>query len=35
MVEDVFKDSKGTDLIDRNLKNFLPLKNLQAEGGAR
>lgn len=35
MVEDVFKDSKGTDLIDKNLENFLPLKNLQAEGGTR
>lgn len=33
MIENVFMDKEGTDLIDRNLENFLPLKSLQ--GGAR
>jgi membrane protease subunit HflK len=33
MVEEVFKDDKGTVIIDRNLDNFLPLMNLQ--GGSR
>ena len=33
MVEEVFKDEKGTVIIDRNLRNFLPLMNLQ--GGNR
>jgi membrane protease subunit HflK len=28
MFEDVFRDADGTDLIDRNLDNFIPLKNL-------
>jgi membrane protease subunit HflK len=28
MIEEVFKDTKGTPLIDRNFNNFLPLKNL-------
>ena len=32
MVEEVFKDEKGMVIIDRNLDNFLPLKNL---GGGR
>jgi membrane protease subunit HflK len=33
MVEEVFKDDEGTVIIDRNLRNFLPLMNLQ--GGSR
>ncbi|MDR3160799.1 MAG: FtsH protease activity modulator HflK [Spirochaetaceae bacterium] len=35
MIEEVFKDSQGTTLIDRNLDNFLPLRNLStpAQGG--
>ncbi|HDQ13272.1 MAG TPA: FtsH protease activity modulator HflK [Sediminispirochaeta sp.] len=32
-IEDVFKEDKETDLIDRELENFLPLKNLQSQGG--
>jgi len=28
MIEDVFKDEQGMSLIDRNLKNFLPMMNL-------
>jgi membrane protease subunit HflK len=32
MVEEVFKDEEGMTIIDRNLRNFLPLMNL---GGAR
>lgn len=28
MIEDVFKTDKGTDVIDKNLENFLPLKAL-------
>jgi len=28
MFEEVFKNAEGTDLIDRNLDNFIPLKNL-------
>ena len=32
MIEDVFKDGEGTVIIDRNLRNFLPLMNL---GGGR
>jgi membrane protease subunit HflK len=37
MIEDVFKNEKGVDLIDKSLKNFIPLKNLDsgAQGGAR
>lgn len=37
MIEDVFEGEEGTDLIDRNLENFIPLKTLQnqIEGGAQ
>jgi membrane protease subunit HflK len=28
MIEDVFKNDRGTTVIDRNLDNFLPLLNL-------
>ncbi len=36
MIEEVFKDSEGTNLIDRRFDNFLPMKNLDsATGGAR
>ncbi|MFQ3620039.1 MAG: FtsH protease activity modulator HflK [Spirochaetales bacterium] len=40
MIEDIFKEEKNIDLIDKNLKNFLPLKNLgetqlQPQGGTR
>jgi len=31
MIEDVFGAKEGTDLIDRNLNNFIPLKNLQSQ----
>lgn len=29
MIEDVFAEKEGTDIIDKNLDNFLPLKSLQ------
>ena len=32
MYDQVFANTEGTDLIDRNLKNFLPLKSMG--GGA-
>jgi membrane protease subunit HflK len=43
MIEEVFKDEEGTVIIDRNLDNFLPLRNLgsgttrpgQSEGSAQ
>ncbi len=37
MVEDVFAGERGTDLIDRNLDNFIPLKTLQGgtQGGTQ
>lgn len=37
MIEDVFMDERNVDLIDRNLKNFIPLKNLDnlPQGGAQ
>ena len=35
MFEDVFKDDEGTDLIDKNLKNFIPFKPLSSGGGAQ
>ncbi len=31
MFEEVFKDAQGTDLIDRNLRNFIPFKGLTDE----
>jgi hypothetical protein len=39
MIEEVFKDEKDMTLIDRNLRNFLPMMNLgggnipQTQGG--
>ncbi len=37
MIEDVFAEEEGTDLIDRNLSNFIPLKTFQDQpaGGAQ
>jgi len=35
MIEEVFKKAEGTALIDRNFKNFLPMKNLGTSGGAK
>lgn len=36
MIEKVFSGKEGTDLIDRNLDNFLPLKSIQQnQGGAQ
>ncbi|MDR0495477.1 MAG: FtsH protease activity modulator HflK [Treponema sp.] len=35
MIEDVFKDQKGTVIIDRNLRNFLPMMNLGGGGASR
>jgi membrane protease subunit HflK len=34
MIEDVFAKQEGTDLIDRNLQNFIPLKTLQDQAAA-
>ncbi len=34
MMEDIFENPAGTELIDKNFDNFLPLKNLQSTGGA-
>ncbi|MEW5816461.1 MAG: FtsH protease activity modulator HflK [Spirochaetota bacterium] len=31
MMEDVFKTAEGTDLIDKSLKNFIPIKSLEAQ----
>jgi membrane protease subunit HflK len=31
MIEDVFANEEGTDLIDRNLQNFIPLKTFQSQ----
>jgi len=28
MFEDVFKDQRGVELIDKNLRNFIPFKSL-------
>jgi hypothetical protein len=30
MIEEVFKGEEGTAMIDRNLRNFLPMMNLGA-----
>lgn len=35
MMEEVFADAQGTQLIDRNLSNFIPLMNLPGSGGQR
>jgi membrane protease subunit HflK len=35
MIEEVFKDDTDTVIIDRNFENFLPLKNLDSQGGSR
>ena len=35
MIESVLKNGNAGDLVDKNLENFLPLKNLQSQGGAR
>jgi membrane protease subunit HflK len=34
MIEEVFKDEKGTVIIDRSLRNFLPMMNLGGAQGA-
>lgn len=34
-MEEIFKGDKAGDLVDKNLENFLPLKNIQPKGGAR
>lgn len=33
MIENVFGEASATDLIDRNLENFIPLKALQSQAG--
>jgi membrane protease subunit HflK len=35
MVEDVFKNEADVNLIDKNLRNFIPLQNLSNQGGSR
>jgi membrane protease subunit HflK len=35
MIEEVFKDEKGTALVDRSLRNFLPMMNLNGAQGGR
>jgi membrane protease subunit HflK len=35
MIEEVFKDEKGTTLIDRGLRTFLPMMNLNSAQGGR
>lgn len=35
MIEEVFKEEKGTTLIDRRFDNLLQMKNLQSSGGSR
>jgi membrane protease subunit HflK len=34
MIEEIFKEDTGTTLVDRDLDNFLPLKNLNSPGGS-
>jgi hypothetical protein len=34
MIEEVFKGEEGTVIIDRNLRNFLPMMNLGGAQGA-
>jgi modulator of FtsH protease HflK len=31
-IEEIFSTNEGTDLIDKNLESFLPIKNLQGQG---
>lgn len=35
MIEEIFAGEEGTDLIDKNLENFIPLKNLRSTGGVQ
>jgi modulator of FtsH protease HflK len=35
MVEDVFKGEKNVELIDKNFKNFLPMKSLDSSSAAK
>ncbi len=35
MIDEVFKDEKGVELIDRKFDNFLPLKNLDSREAVR
>lgn len=35
MMEEILSNSTNSDLIDRNLDNFLPLKNFDSQGGSR
>ncbi len=35
MVEEVFKDEKNVELIDKRFSNFLPIKNLDTQGATR
>jgi membrane protease subunit HflK len=35
MIEEVFKNEEGTVIIDRNLRNFLPMMNLNNSAGGR
>jgi len=34
-IEEIFSTDEGTDLIDKNLESFLPIKNLQGQGVAQ
>jgi membrane protease subunit HflK len=34
MIEEIFKDTQGTTMIDRNLNNFLPFRNLNGSPGS-
>ncbi|MBL8968861.1 MAG: HflK protein, partial [Spirochaetaceae bacterium] len=35
MMDEVFKDAKGVELIDKRFSNFLPLKNLDSKGAVK